>query len=179
MCSQSGKFVDLPSGFTPSATRAEATALTTSNWRASSICSPRIARAPVTNGQCLEFIAEGGYATPSLWLSDGWAAVEAEGWAAPGYWCEHDGAWHALALGGLALIDPDAPVMHVSYYEADAFARWAGKYLPTESEWEVAARHDLIDDAFGVAWQWARSAYLPSPAVAPPTAHSASTMESS
>ncbi|MGA7488498.1 MAG: ergothioneine biosynthesis protein EgtB, partial [Xanthobacteraceae bacterium] len=123
----------------------------------------RIARALVTNAQWLEFMADGGYATPSLWLSDGWAMVEAEGWSAPGYWREHDGAWLALTLGGLGPVDPDAPVAHVSYYEADAFARWAGKHLPTEAEWEVAARGNLIDDAFGRAWQWTRSAYLPYP----------------
>jgi ergothioneine biosynthesis protein EgtB len=123
----------------------------------------RIARALVNNGQWFEFMAEGGYATPSLWLSDGWAVVEAEGWTAPGYWRRHDGAWHVLTLGGLAPVDPDAPVMHVSYYEADAFARWAGKHLPTEAEWEVAACDNLIDDAFGVVWQWTRNAYLPYP----------------
>jgi ergothioneine biosynthesis protein EgtB len=123
----------------------------------------RIGRSLVTNGQWLEFMADGGYATPSLWLSDGWAMVEAEGWNAPGYWCERDGAWLALTLGGLRAVDPDAPVVHVSYYEADAFARWSGKHLPTEAEWEVAARAGLLDDAFGVVWQWTRSAYLPYP----------------
>ena len=122
-----------------------------------------IARSLVTNGQWLEFIADDGYATPSLWLSDGWAMVEAEGWNAPGYWRERDGAWLALTLGGLRAVDPDAPVVHVSYYEADAFARWSGKHLPTEAEWEVAARAGLLDDAFGVVWQWTRSAYLPYP----------------
>ena len=123
----------------------------------------RIARGLVTNAQWIAFIRDGGYATPALWLSDGWAMREAEDWQAPGYWHEVDGAWHAMGLGGLRPVDPAAPVMHVSYYEADAFARWAGKDLPTEAEWEIAARHDLIDDAFGIVWQWTRSAYLPYP----------------
>jgi ergothioneine biosynthesis protein EgtB len=123
----------------------------------------RIARSLVTNGEWLEFMADGGYATPSLWLSDGWAAVEAEGWQAPGYWREQDGRWFSLTLGGLAPVDPAAPVVHVSYYEADAFARWSGKHLPAEAEWELAIRLDLIDDAFGAVWQWTRSAYAPYP----------------
>jgi ergothioneine biosynthesis protein EgtB len=123
----------------------------------------RIARGLVTNAQWLDFMADGGYATPSLWLSDGWAAVAAEDWNAPGHWQEQDGAWLVLTLGGLRPVDPHAPVAHVSYYEADAFARWAGKHLPTEAEWEVAARANLIDDAFGIVWQWTRSAYLPYP----------------
>jgi ergothioneine biosynthesis protein EgtB len=117
----------------------------------------------VTNGRWLEFMAEGGYATPSLWLSDGWAMAEAEGWKAPGYWQKRDGAWYAFTLGGLQPVDPDAPVVHVSYYEADAFARWAGKHLPSEAEWEVAARANLVDDAFRIVWQWTRSAYSPYP----------------
>ena len=100
----------------------------------------RIARGLVSNAQWLDFMADGGYATPSLWLSDGWARSQAEGWNAPGYWRKRDGAWFSLTLGGLKPVDPAAPVTHVSYYEADAFARWAGKDLPTEAEWEVAAR---------------------------------------
>ncbi len=123
----------------------------------------RIARSLVSNAQWLEFMAEGGYATPSLWLSDGWALVETEGWDAPGYWRKIDGAWFSMTLAGLKPVDPEAPVTHVSYYEADAFARWAGKQLPSEHEWEIAARANLLDDAFGVAWQWTRSAYLPYP----------------
>jgi ergothioneine biosynthesis protein EgtB len=123
----------------------------------------RIGRSLVSNAQWLEFMEEGGYGTPSLWLSDGWAALEAEQWEAPGYWRKVDGAWHTVTLAGLTPVDPDAPVTHVSYYEADAFARWAHKHLPTEAEWEIAARANTISDAFGIVWQWTRSAYLPYP----------------
>jgi ergothioneine biosynthesis protein EgtB len=123
----------------------------------------RIARHLVTNAEWLAFIAAGGYTTPSLWLSDGWAAVQTEGWRAPNYWREDDGGWTVLTLAGRKPVDPDAPVQHISYYEADAFARFAGKDLPSEAEWEVAARAGLIADAFGIAWQWTRSAYLPYP----------------
>jgi ergothioneine biosynthesis protein EgtB len=96
-------------------------------------------------------------------LSDGWAAVQAQEWQAPGYWRRRDGEWATLTLAGLAPVDLDAPVCHISYYEADAFARWAGKHLPSEAEWEVAARAGLLADAFGSVWQWTRSAYLPYP----------------
>ncbi len=123
----------------------------------------RIARHLVTNADWLAFIDAGGYATPSLWLSDGWAAVQAEDWQAPGHWREKYGAWHVMTLGGLRPVDPAAAVMHISYYEADAFARFAGKHLPSEAEWEVAAREGLLADAFGLVWQWTRSAYLPYP----------------
>jgi len=123
----------------------------------------RIARDLVSNAQWLAFIEAGGYTTPSLWLSDGWTTVQNEGWQAPGYWRQKDGQWHVVTLAGLKPVDAAQPVMHVSYYEAEAFARFAGKHLPSEQEWEVAARAGLLADAFGVAWQWTRSAYLPYP----------------
>ena len=123
----------------------------------------RVARALVTNGEWLEFMADCGYTTPSLWLSDGWATVEAQGWNAPGYWQHVDSAWFSMTLGGFRPVDPALPVCHISYYEADAFARWAGKDLPSEAEWEVAAKAGGLDDAFGAVWQWTRSGYLPYP----------------
>ena len=123
----------------------------------------RLSPSLVSNGAWLEFMADGGYTTPALWLSDGFAAVEAQGWNAPGYWRKVDGAWFAMTLGGLRRVEPDNPVCHVSYYEADAFARWAGKDLPSEGEWEVAAKAGVLADAFGVVWQWTRSAYSPYP----------------
>jgi ergothioneine biosynthesis protein EgtB len=123
----------------------------------------RLSPSLVTNGEWLEFMADGGYTTPTLWLSDGWTTVEAQGWSAPGYWRKVDGAWFSMTLGGLRCVEPENPVCHVSYYEADAFARWAGKDLPTEGEWEAAANNNALGDAFGVVWQWTRSAYSPYP----------------
>jgi ergothioneine biosynthesis protein EgtB len=122
-----------------------------------------IARNLVTNRDWLEFMADGGYARPELWLSDGRATVETEGWTAPGYWQCVDGRWVTMTLAGRVPVDPELPVCHVSYYEADAFARWAGKHLPSEAEWEVAARSGELEGAFGVVWQWTRSAYSPYP----------------
>ncbi len=127
------------------------------------IADVRIARALVTNADWLEFIKAGGYKTPSLWLSEGWAMVQAEGWQAPGYWRREDGGWTTMTLAGRKAVDAKVPIVHVSYYEADAFARFAGKHLPSEAEWEVAASAGLLGDAFGLAWQWTRSAYLPYP----------------
>ncbi len=139
----------------------------------------RLAPSLVSNGDWLEFIADGGYTAPILWLSDGWATVEAQGWQAPGYWCTIDGSWFAMTLGGLRPIDPALPVCHVSYYEADAFARWAGKHLPSEAEWEVTVRNDLLADAFGIVWQWTRSAYAPYPGYQAAPGRSASTTANS
>jgi ergothioneine biosynthesis protein EgtB len=127
----------------------------------------RLARNLVSNGEWIAFMRDGGYVRPELWLSDGWAIVAAEGWSSPGHWRELDERWHGFTLGGLRPIDEELPVSHVSYYEADAFARWAGKHLPSEAEWEVAARAGELSDAFGVVWQWTRSAYSPYPGYRP------------
>jgi len=147
----------------------------------------RLAHRPVTNGEWLEFMADGGYETPAHWLSDGWSTVKARGWRAPGYWEGEKGAWRQMTLEGLVPIDPAAPVCHVSYFEADAFARWAGKRLPTEFEWEAAAadlpvRGNMLGSGalkplpapalgaadrpaqmFGDVWEWTQSAYAAYP----------------
>ncbi|MBB4428980.1 ergothioneine biosynthesis protein EgtB [Bradyrhizobium sp. CIR48] len=123
----------------------------------------RVARNLVTNAEWLAFMRDGGYRRATLWLMDGFAAASKEDWQAPGYWREIDGQWNVMTLAGVKPVDPTAPVCHISYYEADAFARWAGKHLPTEMEWEVAARARQLNDAFGIVWQWTRSSYAPYP----------------
>jgi ergothioneine biosynthesis protein EgtB len=125
----------------------------------------RLASHLVRNGDWLRFIAEGGYRTPTLWMSDGWERVRAEGWSAPLYWREGTEGWMQIGPGGLAPLDPAAPVRHVSWYEADAYARWAGARLPTEAELEAAASRLAEFDTH--VWQWTGSAYLPYPGFRP------------
>jgi ergothioneine biosynthesis protein EgtB len=146
----------------------------------------------VTNGEYLEFIEDDGYARPELWLSDGWAASQAHGWSAPLYWAKEAGEWTVVTLAGLRSVEPAEPICHVSFYEADAFARWAGARLPTEAEWEVAASSGEIAGhflesghfhpaaaaaatdqgplfkLFGDVWQWTASAYSGYPGYRPP-----------
>jgi len=122
----------------------------------------RLASRLVTNREWLAFMEDGGYARADLWLSDGWARVVEEGWQAPLYWRSCEAGWRVMGLTGLRPLDLDASVLHVSYYEADAYATWAGKRLPTEAEWEHAAatRSDALDQLYDTAWQWTASAYL-------------------
>ena len=140
----------------------------------------RLVRRLVSAGQYLDFIRDGGYRRPELWLSDGWAAVKERGWTAPLYWVEkEDGNYDLLTLAGRRPLDPAEPVTHVSFYEAEAFATWAGYRLPSEAEWEVVAADRPIHGnflgsghyhptgegghLFGDVWVWTRSAYQPYP----------------
>ncbi|MEO6697038.1 MAG: ergothioneine biosynthesis protein EgtB [Gammaproteobacteria bacterium] len=130
----------------------------------------RLASRPVTNGEYLEFIAAGGYQQPEHWLSDGWHTVQSQAWEAPLYWERHEGAWQIMTLSGMRALVEHEPVCHVSYYEADAYARWAGKRLPTEAEWEhAAARLSVAGNFLESGWLHPAVAVTetPLPAVAP------------
>lgn len=122
----------------------------------------------VTAREYSAFMEDGGYRRPEYWLSDGWAVVEAQGWTAPLYWRQQDGgSWTRFSLNERVTVDPEAPVLHISYYEADAFARWAGFRLPTEAEWEIAVAHAPLHEVGDRAWQWTASPYSPYPGFAP------------
>ena len=145
----------------------------------------------VTNAEFIAFMEDGGYVRPDLWLADGWDALRAQGWETPLYWEQRDGAWWQFTLAGMNPVDLSAPVTHVSYYEADAYARWAGCRLPSEAEWEVAAREVPIAgnfvesrafhpraaeprgasavpaQLFGDVWEWTQSPYSPYPGFRP------------
>ena len=129
----------------------------------------RIADRLVTCGEYAAFIADGGYRTPALWLSDGWALVQAQQWSAPPYWIAPGDPraaaddWQVFGLHGVRPLDAAAPVTHLSFYEAAAYAAWAGARLPTEAEWEAAHGLPGLRQATGHAWQWTRSSYDPYP----------------
>jgi ergothioneine biosynthesis protein EgtB len=142
----------------------------------------RLANRCVTNAEWIAFIEDGGYATPTLWLADGWNIVKSEDWRGPLYFEEAEGGYGQMSLLGFRPVDPAAPVTHVSYFEADAFARWAGYRLPSEFEWEVATSSVApegrtlghlrplsakagagLQQTFGDVWEWTASAYLPYP----------------
>jgi ergothioneine biosynthesis protein EgtB len=134
----------------------------------------------VTCGEWIEFIEDGGYRRPELWLSDGWATVNQQRWDSPLYWSDDDGQWQVFTLFGSRPVVPSEPVCHVSYYEADAYAHWTGLRLPTENEWELIASgvpfeavgsshlhpmpgDEVLGDLYGEVWQWTVSAYSPYP----------------
>jgi ergothioneine biosynthesis protein EgtB len=147
-----------------------------------------LASRPTTSGEYLAFLEDGGYDRPELWLSDGWHAKCNQGWTAPLYWERHGGGWRLMTLHGLRELCPDEPVCHLSYYEADALARWAGARLPTEAEWETAAQGwdgegNFLDSGrlhpapaaggtaprlLGDVWQWTGSPYTAYPGYRPP-----------
>jgi ergothioneine biosynthesis protein EgtB len=144
----------------------------------------------VTNAEYLEFIENGGYQRPELWLSDGWSTLKQTNWNAPLYWEKIEGTWWQMTLGGMRKVVMGEPVCHISYYEADAFATWKGKRLPTEAEWEIAARDlkmegnfrekdflhpiateekDGLLQMFGDVWEWTQTPYTPYPNYRPQT----------
>ena len=162
------RFIERPEGIAQIGADAEGFAFDNERPRHRVWLAPfAIASRPVTCGEYLHFIEDGGYHRPELWLSDGWDVRLRESWEAPLYWerahqdAGHDTAWQVFTLHGMRTIPPDELVAHVSYYEAEAYARWAGARLPTEAESECTA--EAIDEAPCDVWEWTQSAYLPYP----------------
>jgi len=127
----------------------------------------RLATRPVTNDEFRRFVDDGGYRRPQLWLADGWQTAGEQRWQAPLYWIRRNGDWHEFTLAGLRPLDPHAPVCHVSWFEATAYAEWAGARLPAEAEWEAAAERQPLAQLYGEVWEWTRSAYEPYPGYRP------------
>lgn len=170
----SAQWIDIPGGIIEVGHAGDGFAFDNETPRHRVLLSPcRIADRLVTCGEYAQFIAEGGYERAELWLSDGWAQVQANGWKHPLYWMPPDdpGAksdrWQVFGLEGVRPMDEDAPVMHLSFYEAAAYAEWAGARLPTETEWEAAFDTPGISQMNGRAWQWTRSSYDPYPGFLP------------
>jgi ergothioneine biosynthesis protein EgtB len=161
-------WIDMPGGIVQVGHAGEGFAFDNEAPRHDVLLAPyRIADRLVTCGEYAQFIADGGYERPSLWLSDGWAAVQAGGWKAPAYWVAPGDPrapaphWQVFGLHGLRPLDAAAPVAQLSFYEAAAYAEWAGARLPTEAEWEAAFAAPGIAQMTGHVWQWTRSAYEP------------------
>jgi len=144
----------------------------------------RLASRPVTNAEFITFVDDGGYRNPDLWLSDAWKIINQQSWSAPLYWSQEDGQWRSMTLAGMQPVDMHAPVSHISFFEALAYARWAGKRLPSEAEWDIAAETvsvtgNFVENAclqpvaseqgtplqqmFGDVWEWTHSPYTPYP----------------
>jgi dimethylhistidine N-methyltransferase len=165
-----GGFVDVPGGRIEIGKRPGRWAFDNESPHHEVVLRPyRLANRLVTNGEWLSFMADNGYGRHEFWHSDGWARVCAEGWEAPLYWESDGDGWRSMTLRGLRPIDPEAPVSHISFYEAAAYAAWAGKRLPSEAEWEHAAvaAADQLEQLYDGVWQWTVSAYSPHPGFAP------------
>ncbi|MGE0081972.1 MAG: ergothioneine biosynthesis protein EgtB [Thiohalomonadaceae bacterium] len=177
-------WVDFPGGIVELGADGEGFAYDNERPRHVAALAPyKLASRLVTNGEFSEFIADDGYRRPELWLADGWTTITTQGWTAPLYWERRDGEWWHMTLGGMRRVEPHEPVCHVSFYEADAFATWCGKRLPTEAEWETAAdglrvagnlyetgwlhprpaRDEGLTQMFGDVWEWTSSSYGPYP----------------